>query len=293
MNTFTIRDIQNMSGIKAHTLRIWEQRYGLIMPKRKESRHRFYDNEDLKQILRVAYLYRNGYKISRIASFSSEEIKKLALQIEHHSSPYESYINQLIESSMDYNEQECDSLMDRLILNLGFEASMLKVVYPLLEKIGLLWMTSNVIPAQEHFISQVIRRKILVAINALSKLTATSNRKVLLFSPKGEMHELPLLFFQYYLKKHGIPTVYFGTHHDPREIRQYLKAHAATHIFFHLITYLQDCDLETYVRQLCEGFPNQMIVASGKALTGYTFTAKNLKVLKSPEEALAFGRGEI
>ena len=293
MNTFTIRDIQNMSGIKAHTLRVWEQRYGLIMPKRKESKHRFYDNDDLKQILRVAYLYRNGYKISRIASFSSDEIQRLALEIEHQGSPYESYINQLIESSIDFNELEFDRLMDKLILNLGFEVSILNVVYPLLEKIGLLWMTSNVIPAQEHFISQIIRRRILVATNQLPKLTSRDNRKIVIFAPKGEMHELPLLFVQYQLKKHGIPSVYFGTHRARTTIGDYLLRHRATHIYFHLITYLSDCDLDTYLRQLCEAFPEQKIVVSGKIAAGVDFTADNLRILKSLEEAMAFSKGEI
>src|SRR5438105_12129127 len=120
MNNFTIKDIERLSGIKAHTLRIWEQRHGLCFCKRKESLHRYYDNEDLKQILRIAYLYHHGYKISRIATFSKDEIKKLATTNSGENN-YDIFINQMIEASIDYDQPRFEKIIHNALLHLGFE----------------------------------------------------------------------------------------------------------------------------------------------------------------------------
>lgn len=294
MNSFTIRDMQNMSGIKAHTLRVWEHRYGILLPKRKESRHRVYNNEDLKQILRVAYLYHRGHKISRIATYGQEEIRRLTLQFPDRASLIEAFINQFIETSIDFDEAEFNHIFDRLVVNVGFEEAIPKVIYPMLEKLGLLWMTNNVIPAQEHFVSNIISRKIQTATWGLPRIAqGTSQRKVLIYSPAGERHELPLLFMQYQLKKHKISSVYLGDNEKLETIRLYLQQQPFTHIYFHLITYLNDINLEDYVKSLCEGFPGQQVVISGKITIELNYTAPNLQILRSLEEVLAFGRGEL
>ena len=183
MNFFSIRDIENLTGIKAHTLRIWEQRYQLLNPKRRESKHRFYDNDDLKYILRIAYLYNNGYKISQIASFSEEEITKMALELRPNDDNSEIFINQLTEAAIDLDQTRFDKILHTLVLHAGFEKSIIKVLFPLLKRIGLLWLTGNVIPAQEHFASALIVKKMLVAIDGLEKPANNCERKVLLFHP--------------------------------------------------------------------------------------------------------------
>ena len=129
MNQFSIKDIENLTGIKAHTLRIWEQRYQLCIPQRKQSKHRFYDNEDLKHILRIAYLYHSGFKVSKIAAMQDAEVKEKALTI-FTSNKHEAYINQLIEASIDYDQPRFEKLLHMLILRYGLEKCMVEVVYP-------------------------------------------------------------------------------------------------------------------------------------------------------------------
>jgi DNA-binding transcriptional MerR regulator len=160
MQSFTIRDIENLTGIKAHTLRIWEQRYSFLKPQRKESKHRFYNNEDLKQLLCISYLYHNGYKISRIATLSPEEITEKVNAIGATEIKYETITQKLLIAAIDFNEAEFLRFLNEMIEEIGFEKCITEVCYPYLVKVGLLWDTNNIIPAQEHFSSYIIQRKI-------------------------------------------------------------------------------------------------------------------------------------
>jgi DNA-binding transcriptional MerR regulator len=167
MNKFTIKDIENLSAIKAHTWRIWEQRYNIAIPKRKESNHRFYDNENLKQILRISYLYHSGIKISKIAKLDSEEMRELALRKLSKEEANEFYIKEMIEASLDFDEERFENNFIDALDRMGLEETILNVFYPYQDRIGVLWLTDNVIPAQEHFTSNIIRQKIVVAIDRL------------------------------------------------------------------------------------------------------------------------------
>ena len=262
MQTFSIRDIENLSGIKAHTLRVWEQRYGLIMPARRESRHREYTNEDLKHILRVSYLYHHGYKISRIAGMSPEEINALSLDYNQHSS-FDVFINQFIEAALDFDEDRFEEVFNSLILHLGFEKAFIHVVYPFLQKLGMLWMTGNILPAQEHFSSHIIRKKIILAIDALTMVPDKQAEKIILFSPFGEYHEIPLLLIHYLLKKSGNPIVYFGIDISIDELKLYVAGNPTCMLYFHMITNFTEMEPEAYLDMLCGCFPDKKIFASG------------------------------
>ncbi len=192
MEYFTIKDIENLSGVKAYTLRIWEQRYNLFVPKRKDSQHRIYDNDDLKKLLRISFLYHNGWKISKIAAFSSDQIAEEVRKSEINSKTYKTFIIQMIEAAVDFNEILFVEILNRLTAKIGFEKCITDVCYPYLNRIGMLWVTNNIIPAQEHFSSYIIQNKIIAETDKLS--INNDAPTLLLFSPKGEYHELPLLF---------------------------------------------------------------------------------------------------
>ncbi|HEY9259827.1 MerR family transcriptional regulator, partial [Chitinophaga sp.] len=182
MNTFTIKDIENFTGIKAHTIRIWEQRYPLFQARRKDTNHRTYDSDDLKTLLRIAYLYHHGIKISRIAALSSAEQNKLSLDIAGKGQSTLLSVNELIAATLDYDQPRFENIFYNQVLHLGFEKCITRVVYPFLEKIGVLWLTGNVIPAQEHFSSNIIRAKIMTAIDGQPTNTAATDH-FLLFLP--------------------------------------------------------------------------------------------------------------
>ncbi len=286
MHHFTIRDVENLSGIKAHTLRMWEQRYGLCVCKRKESQHRYFDNEDLKYILRIAYLYHNGYRISRIAALSATEVNQLATQ-QFGNDEYDMLVHQLIECGLDYNEAGFEKTLRHLLQSMGLEACLEKVVYPFLAKIGLLWMTNHVLPAQEHFCSHLIEKMIISATNQLPAPRQDSQHRVLLFTPKGEMHHLPLLFVQYIIKKKGIKANLLGKNSTTEMVQYCCQHQRVTHLYFHFVTNFTNTDTKAYIGQLSAQFPSLQILASGSALHDITELPANVRILFSPHEVVS------
>jgi DNA-binding transcriptional MerR regulator len=290
MNSFTIRDVENLCGIKAHTLRVWEQRYNLLCPKRKAGNHRLYDNDDLKYLLRIAYLYHNGHKISAIARLSEQEICEQALTISPITGAEGVFINQLTEASLDFDQDRFDRILHNIILHLGFEKCIVQVAYPFLKKMGLLWLTGNVIPAQEHFASALITKKIYVAINGLDMPIEPVNpaKTVLLFAPKGEFNEIPLLYMRYLLKKNGVHTVYYGKDTTLDELKYYCSHKQVSHLYFHLVTNLLRCDPAQYVEKLSRLFPDKQLVISGCLAQSLNGNYSNMLVLKTLEAMQAF-----
>ena len=286
MNNFSIKDIERLSGIKAHTLRIWEQRHGLCFCKRKESQHRYYDNEDLKKILRIAYLYHNGYKVSKIARLSPDDIKRLA-QVNTGENDYQAFINELVEASIDYDQARFEKTVSDIYQQFGFEKSIVHVFYPFFEKIGLLWMTEHVLPAHEHFSSYLIQKKIILAIDEL-KVPADSKHKIAIFAPKGEHHEIPLLVMQYLFKKHGVNTIYFGANTTIADLEYYSRYQPLTHIYAHLITNFLNKEPLEYLLALNEKFPAQEIVVSGPVFNEVKFPPERITVLRSCQEMMEY-----
>ncbi|MEO6000103.1 MAG: MerR family transcriptional regulator [Chitinophagaceae bacterium] len=285
MNKFSIRDIEMLSGIKAHTFRIWEQRHGLYFCKRKDSQHRFYDNEDLKAVLRIAYLYHRGYKISKIANLSRDEVVELAsANIQTHN--YDLSIRQLIEASIDYDQLRFEKIIQHAILRFGFDKSILRVFYPFMEKIGLLWVTEHLIPAQEHFSSCLIQQKIIVAIDMLVPPQLNREDTILIFAPEGEMHEIPLLIAQYHFKKNGIKTIYFGANTAIPELEYYNNHRKITHLYFHSITNFSNREPDEYIKCLLLKFPGVKIIVSGSALEKIQVDSSLVKIASTVEDLI-------
>ena len=286
MEYFTIKDIENLSGIKAHTLRIWEQRYSLFVPKRKDSQHRIYDNDDLKQLLRISFLYHNGWKISKIAGLSSAQIVEEVRKSEINSKTYKTFIIQLIEAAVDFDEISFVEILNQLTAKVGFEKCITDICYPYLNRIGMLWVTNNIIPAQEHFSSYIIQNRIIAKTDKLSINNEAPT--LLLFSPKGEFHELPLLFIFYLLRKNGWSVVYLGSNITKEVIKQFTENDEMKYLFLHLITNFTGWDADVYFEDLCKSFPNKQIIASGAAVHQVQRNFVNLKLLKSDKEIYEF-----
>lgn len=291
MNEFSIRDIENLCGIKAHTLRIWEQRYQLHIPKRNAGNHRFYDSDDLKYLLRIAFLYHNGHKISQLALLDEKEISRLALMIPPNGGANEIFINHLIEASLDFDQDLFDRILHNIILHMGFEKAILRVVYPFLEKIGLLWLTGNVVPAQEHFASALIIKKLLVATAGVEDSSRPDERKFLLFTPEGEFHEIPLLYMRYRMKRQGMYTIYFGRNASLEELRYYGSQRPFTHLYFHLVTHLLRHEPVRYIKELIDSFPGKQIIVSGNVGAAIRYEHPQVRLLQSQEEMENFVRG--
>jgi len=207
---YSISDLEKLTNIKAHTLRIWEQRYGIVCPTRTEGNARCYCDEDLKYLLNVAVLRRNGQRISKIVTMSRSEIFAMAKKLSDVDSPAATQLDALILSMMEMDEVKFDHLITRQIEQHGFEHVMLEVIYPFLEKLSVLWITGSINAAQEYFIGNLIRQKLITAIDQVPPVQSPKAKKIILFLFEGENQELSLLFTHYLIKKHGHKVIYLG-----------------------------------------------------------------------------------
>lgn len=261
MNTFTIKDIEGFTGIKAHTIRIWEQRYDFFKAKRKDTNHRIYDNEDLKLLLKVAYLYHHGIKISKIASMSDDEQNQRTIEIARDAHVL-FHIHELIEATINYDQARFEKAFQEQMLKSGLEQTITDTIYPFLERIGILWLTNNVIPAQEHFASNIIRGKILAAIDSL-QMNYQSKEHFLLFLPEGEFHEIPLLYIQYLLKKSGKMVTSFGSNVPVGDLDDFLQKKQVSHLYTHVLSLTLPCDIKALCTTLQQRYPATRIMISG------------------------------
>lgn len=200
MAVYSIKDLEKLSGIKAHTLRIWEQRYGLITPQRTDTNIRYYEDDDLKYVLNVALLNKSGIKISKIASMSPQEVEEQVSKISNLDVREDAQIDALTLAMMEMDEYKFDRIVTFNTRRIGFERTMLEVIYPFLDRLSVLWLTGSIDPVQENFISFLIRQKVIAAIDREPLVQGGNANKFMLYLPEGEKQELSLLFMHYLLK---------------------------------------------------------------------------------------------
>lgn len=262
MGKYSIKELETLSGIKAHTIRIWEKRHRIIAPQRTKTNVRYYSDEDLRKIINVSLLNNYGVKISKIAGMSEREINSEVVQLTSSQSDATIYIDQFIMSMIDMEEEQFEKLLAHLIMKFGFEKTVIEVVYPFLEKIGILWQTRNISPAQEHFISNLIRQKIIVAIDSLP-FPAKDADKVVLFLPENELHEIGLLFYHFIVKKIGLKTFYLGQHLPYEDLKKICLLYKPKYIITSLISTQKPQKTKHYMETLIADFPDSKILASG------------------------------
>jgi len=210
MSKYSIKDIERLSGIRAHTLRIWEKRYGILAPQRTDTNIRKYSDEELRHILNIAVLNNSGYKISQIVRLTEAEMQAKVIEVSSKPASEEAQIEGLLLAMMELDEVHFEQIIANCASHLGFEETMLFVIYPFFQKVGLLWQAGTINPAQEHFISHLIRQKLIVAIDEQRRVLRPHPARVLFFLPEGEYHELGLLFFHFLARKEGHESVYLG-----------------------------------------------------------------------------------
>lgn len=270
MGKYLIKELAQLSGIKAHTIRIWEKRYSLIRPQRTDTNIRFYSDDDLKKIINVSLLNANGYKISKIVEMQADEITRKVLEISQLNDDNSNHINQLLLAMVNLDEEQFEATLSGFFLRYNFEKTMTDIVYPFLDKIGILWQTDNIAPAQEHFISNLIRQKVIVGIDGLP-LPSANRKKALLFLPENELHEIGLLFYHYVLRKAGYKTIYLGQAVPHNDLRQVYDAHQPHMLVTCLTTSLAHNTIEEYLAQLADNFPSSHILVSGRQVQDLTY----------------------
>lgn len=251
METYSISEVEQLTGIKAHTLRIWEKRYNGLMPRPTATRIRYYDDEQLRNLLNISTLLRNGHKISRIMTMTDDEVNKHILQLSRRSDDsgnFEVYINTLVNHMLAFDEPSFDKTCSSIIIRFGMYEAILKVIYPFLRKTGVLWSTSNAAPAQEHFASNIIKRKLLCAIDGIA-YPDKPEKKFLLFLPPDEWHEIALLVCDFMIRNAGAATIYLGQNLPFENLQTALKMIQPTHI---VTFFTSGIELNSYLGRIAD-----------------------------------------
>lgn len=260
---YSIKDLEHLSGIKAHTLRIWEQRYGILKPERTDTNIRFYSDDDLKYLLNISILNSNGVKISRLAQMSREEIHQAVEKLNTTTYTFESDISSLIISTIDLNEALFEQVFQQNIIKTGFERTITEIIYPFLDKIGILWLSGSISPAQEHFISNLIRQKLIVAIDVQPKVPRPDAESVLIYSPENEMHELSLLYACYLFKRQQQKVYYLGTNVPFENIEIVAHNHHIDYLVLNITGNPNGTQFNAYLKKLKDTFPDKKIMLMG------------------------------
>jgi DNA-binding transcriptional MerR regulator len=289
VSSYSIKDLERISGIKAHTLRIWEQRYNIISPNRTDTNIRHYSDEDLKSVLNIGILNNCGYKISKIAKMQKEEISASVVEITGNNFDANVQIDNLIIAMTEMDEDRFEKFLSANILRSGFEKTFLEILHPFMVKVGVLWLTNSINPAQEHFISNLVRQKLIAAIDGTVISGNHETAKCLLYLPENELHEINLLFANLILKKNGFKTIYLGQSVPYSDIKMVCDLHKPEYLITVITCSMSDMSVEEYVHQLSKDFNEQKIVLSGYQFSNSTIKLPSrVKLFNSPKELLSY-----
>lgn len=286
MKKFSIREIECLTGIKAGTIRMWEQRYNLVVPKRTCTNIRYYDDCDLKRLLNISVLNSNGYKVSEIAQLSPAEINDAVGVFTEDSHNVCCQQQGLSKAMINLDEYAFEKVVHTAILKMGFENTMNTIVLPFFKKIGSMWQTGAVTVAQEHFITHLVAQKIMVATEGQQLMPAEGAKKILLFLPEGEAHEIGLLYASYLLKARGFQVVYLGRNVPVTDLSA-IAQQVAPHYAITLLTSLLPVDLENFVHQISNQLECPLII-SGHQVVGKLQSNSNILVMETIEEFTQF-----
>lgn len=292
MTEYRINDLERLSGIKAHTIRIWEKRYQLIEPLRTSTNRRTYSSEQLIKLMNVSTLLGRGYKISAVAAMSNHEIQDNITALHDVKAKDDNaiaYISELTVAMLGFNEVAFEKTFNDAIAGMGFFDCMLDVIYPLLRKTGLLWRTEKVLPIQEHFASNLIKRKLMATIDSLPS-NPDAAKKIVFFLPPEEWHELGLLFACYMAKSHGHQVIYLGQSVPMEDVAMVVKKLQPNSVVTFYIAPRPAAEIYEHLSSLNEKFPLLEIFFSGDSLLFKDLNIKTMhaKYLSSPGDLIKF-----
>lgn len=263
MQKFTIRDIESIIGIKAHTIRIWEKRYSILKPNRTETNIRYYSDEDLKLLLNVAMLNREGERISTLARLSHAELNEKVMEYASRTDKNDLHIQALISATINLDEKAFEKIFEAQIKRFGLKYTIAEIIFPLMKKIGELWMSGTIHPAYEHFISNLIRNKLIVATADATPLHPKIKRRYLLFLPENEHHELGLLFANYLIRSHGHESLFIGQGTPVAELEMILDKFKPDFVFSSFTMRRHHISLSAFAETLHQKFPQARLIFTG------------------------------
>ena len=284
MEAYSINDVEKLTGIKAHTLRIWEKRYNGLLPHRTATQIRYYDDDQLRRLLNVTTLLDLGHKISKIMEYNEEYVHELILDAGQQPATepvYTVYINQLTQAMIAFDEAAMEKTVNAVFIRFGIQIAVIKVLYPFLRRTGVLWSTANIAPAQEHFASNFIRRKFAAIVDGL--LPVPSHGKIaILFLPPDEWHEIGLLFAEYLMRQSGIHTVCLGQNVPYKSVEATIEKIKPKYLVTFMVAGQNEFTPLTPLVGLANANPDVKILYSAIAKSTSTTLPPNIIYLNNP-----------
>jgi DNA-binding transcriptional MerR regulator len=281
---YSIKDLEVLSGVKAHTIRIWEKRYNLLEPDRTDTNIRYYSDEDLKRMLNISMLVKNGFKISKVSKWNENEIRNTVLNVSEHKTNESDYLDRLMLYMINFDNFSFVKLTNEILDKFGFVEAVFKVFFKLFERIGTYWQVGSIFPAQEHYVTNLFRQKLIAEIDK-QKLSNTNRGNMLFFLPESELHELSLLFYSLLAQKYGYNVIYLGQFvpfEDLVKIQNHLEI---DYIFTAFINSITKENLENYLLKLKNVFQRQKVFVTGWQIQfQQPQLPRNFKVVKDHKE---------
>jgi MerR family transcriptional regulator, light-induced transcriptional regulator len=265
MIKYSIKDLEKITGIRAHTIRIWEKRYGIVEPARTQTNIRYYSDENLRHLMNVAILNKYGYKISNIQSMSGDEITKCVVDLTHHDSDNSHQVDNLVIAMIELDEQRFNKIITSSIIKQGFDYTFEVLLHTFLEKTGVLWQIGKVIPAQEHFISQLIRQKLILAIDGQNQLKP-HYKTFLIFLPENEYHELGLLYLNFLIRKAGHLVIYLGQNVPTQNLRNIFEVHSIDYLLTSLTQNQSEESIQVFLKEISELYTDKQVLIGGNVM---------------------------
>lgn len=287
---YFIKDVENITGIKAFTIRVWEQRYGMLVPKRTDTNIRYYEEEDLKYMMNVALLNHHGYKISKIAEMTREEVQRRTLHISENNSSYQNQVQSLTNAMIAFDEKEFNKILSINILKLGMMETMIEIIFPFLQHVGILWLSGSTNVAHEHFITHLVKQRLYVSIDQITTLIMPDAKKFILFLPNGENHELSLLFASYILKTRGHEVIYVGSSTPVDDLNHLCKVHKPDVLFCAITNANSNMPIQVYVNTLHRNWADIPICLTGNQIVRRRDlkVPENCHIISTPQTFIDF-----
>jgi len=263
MRHYTLYELEKLTGILAATIRVWERRYNIIKPKRTRTNRRWYDDDDLRRLINISVIYHSGIKISKIAKYSESELEEKVEFLTRDSVSSDTYINSLIVAMLSFNGNAVNEILLRSIINSGFEETFSNVVFPFLRRVGIMWHTGSVNTGAEHFITNIFRGILISAIDSLPPANDPKRKRVILYLPDNELHEMGLLFYTYLIRKSGHEVLYLGQMTPLAALTEVNEKWHSDILVTGALSYLSISEPQEYLKSLSSTFNSQKILVSG------------------------------
>ncbi|MBS1764054.1 MAG: MerR family transcriptional regulator [Bacteroidetes bacterium] len=289
MNRFSIKDIEILTGIKPHTIRIWEQRYGILQPQRTATNIRYYCDADLKLMLNISLLNKMGYKISKITCLKPDEIETKVRTMVEGACDADINLGALLNCLVGLDEDSFEVLLNKNLKCIGLELTMNNIIFPFLQRIGLLWQGGSIAPAFEHFFTNLVRQKLIAAIDKQEKTINPNAKKFLLFLPPNEPHELGLLYAHYLIRSRGHRSIYMGLNLPVQHILCANEMYKPHYVITALTTCIKIKAVEEFVQHISKTYSHSQILISGtQALNHCLHIPQNVRLVNDFEDFVLF-----